>query len=42
MYQYVSNNNVNINVSNKECNNIVLKLRKQKKENDKKEKSAIH
>ena len=42
MYQYVSNNNVNINVSNKECNNIVLKLGKQKKENEKKEKRAIH
>ena len=30
MYQYVSNNNVHINVSNKECSNIDLKLRKKK------------
>ena len=30
MYQYVSNNNVHINVSNKECSNIDLKLRKEK------------
>ena len=30
MYQYVRNNNVHINVSNKEFNNIDLKLRKKK------------
>ena len=30
MYQYVSNNNVHINLSNKECNNIDLKLREKK------------
>ena len=30
MYQYVRNNNVHINVSNKECANIDLKLRKKK------------
>ena len=28
MYQYVINNNVHINVSNKECSSIDLKLRK--------------
>ena len=28
--QYLSNNNVHINVSNKECSNIDLKLRKKK------------
>ena len=31
MYQYISNDNVHINASNKECSNIVLKLRKKKK-----------
>ena len=30
MYQYVTNNNVHINVSKKECSNIDLKLRKKK------------
>ena len=30
MYQYVNNNNVHINASNKDCNNIDLKLRKKK------------
>ena len=30
MYQYVSNNNVHINLSNKECSNIGLKLTKKK------------
>ena len=28
MYQYVSNDNVHINASNKECSNIDLRLRK--------------
>ena len=28
MYQYASNDNVHINVSNKECSNIDLKLRR--------------
>ena len=31
MSHYVSNNNVDINVSNKECSNIDLKLRERKK-----------
>ena len=35
MYQYISNDNVHINASNKECSNIVLKLRKKKKKQDK-------
>ena len=30
MYQYVSNNNVHINVSNKKCSNIDLKLGEKK------------
>ena len=30
MYQYVSNNNVHISVSDKECINIDLKVRKKK------------
>ena len=30
MYQYVSNDNAHISVSNKECSNIDLKLRKKK------------
>ena len=42
MYQYVSNNNVDITVSNKECSNIDLQLRKKKKQDKRKEKSAIH
>ena len=32
MYQYVSNDNVHINASNKECSNIDLKLRKKKQD----------
>ena len=31
MYQYVSNNNVHINVSNKKCSNIDLELREKKR-----------
>ena len=42
MSHYVSNNNVDINVSNKECSNIDLKLREREKNNKRKEKSAIH
>ena len=41
MYQYVSNNNVHINVSNKECSNIDLKLRKKKNSKIREKKSAI-